>query len=926
MEMQASHHNCFRFVLLTLLLIFSMTGIVYAQNLDVGEPRTVRLIYFQPNNSNYRYDVIEKMKMTIRSVQTFYAKKMQAHGHGNITFRFETEAWAEPKVHDVKGQHPSGHYKKSVGQEVIDEVGQSFDLDANIYFIVLSENSLGDSNGRSVWGVGERRDKDGGVALVSYGFSRERLAHELGHAFGLQNDFRGAYTMSDSRPGPLLSECAADFLSVHPYFNAGSSIAEGQPPTIELLSPLTYPAGTGSVSVQLRVSDSDRVHQLILFAMTMKPHSAAGQPEVVACRTVENNDGIVEFLYNGKIPSASSSSLSNPVVHQIMVSAVDINGDVSERVVFRLSEKSALSINTINEDTESGSSVAFSPDGTTLASVVGNGEEGSIIQLRDIESGRSIKTFSEHGGVVHSVSFSSDGRYLASGSSDSKIIVWDVVRGVAYRTFSERDGVVHSVSFSPDGRYLASGSSDSKVIVWDVVRGVAYRTFSEHDGVVHSVSFSPDGRYLASGSSDSKVKLWNVENGRNIATLDHGSGVESVAFSLGGTVLAAGTTLGTVELWNVATKARIDTLGATSSVVSVVFLSDWTTLASGTADGEIQLWEVASLHPQPPIGYRDKITISEIMIPSNNGSLPQWIELHNRSDTYIVNLKDWTLEVQNRQSVDFDGDQNVTLTFKEKSIKPQETLLIVSKQGRSSNNFQNEQIYNLSTLHPNLQDTLLSEGGFYLKLKNAAGELIDEVGNIDGKSDTNDVPAWHLPKGMTEDGARASMIRRHDDEIPLPGTEEDSWVSALYTELVTGTTAYYGHPDDIGAPGIKSGGALPVTLSHFRANHTGTGVVVKWITESELDNAGFNILRSDNKNGKFKIVNSKLIQGAGTTNERHTYTWTDTTAKPNVAYYYQIEEVSHAGARKQLATVRMRGLIFASGKLTTRWSDLKLQK
>ena len=118
---------------------------------------------------------------------------------------------------------------------------------------------------------------------------------------------------------------------------------------------------------------------------------------------------------------------------------------------------------------------------------------------------------------------------------------------------------------------------------------------------------------------------------------------------------------------------------------------------------------------------------------------------------------------------------------------------------------------------------------------------------------------------------------------------------------------------------------LPVNLSHFRAEHTDAGVVLKWITESEVDNAGFYIHRSDTKDGEFKVVNPTMIQGAGTTSERNAYTWTDTTAKPNVVYYYQIEDISHAGVRKQLATVRMRGLVSASGKLTTRWADLKTQ-
>ena len=126
---------------------------------------------------------------------------------------------------------------------------------------------------------------------------------------------------------------------------------------------------------------------------------------------------------------------------------------------------------------------------------------------------------------------------------------------------------------------------------------------------------------------------------------------------------------------------------------------------------------------------------------------------------------------------------------------------------------------------------------------------------------------------------------------------------------------------------LKDGGdPLPVSLSRFRAELAETGVVLKWATESELNNAGFNILRGETKDGEFKIINPQLIQGAGTTSERQTYTWTDTTAKPNVVYYYQIEDISHAGDRKQLATVRMRGYVSAVGKFTTKWGDLKLRE
>ena len=112
----------------------------------------------------------------------------------------------------------------------------------------------------------------------------------------------------------------------------------------------------------------------------------------------------------------------------------------------------------------------------------------------------------------------------------------------------------------------------------------------------------------------------------------------------------------------------------------------------------------------------------------------------------------------------------------------------------------------------------------------------------------------------------------------------------------------------------RGGGTLPVTLSQFRAEHTGAGVILNWTTESEIDNAGFYIYRSLTKEGEFKVVNPTMIQGADTTGERNTYRWTDTTAKPNTIYYYRIEDVSHAGVREQLATVRLKGFVSAKGK------------
>ena len=185
--------------------------------LNVGKPRTVRMIYFLPNDRPYRADVVDSMKTMIRQVQTFYAEQMQAHGYGDRPFRFETDAQGEPLVHRVDGQHPDGHYFDVTVGKVLDEVEQMFDLQANIYLIVVDNSTdvIGIGDRKHAGGIGAPWGKIGGYALVPGSLIFRTVAHELGHAFGLQHDFRdgaydGAYIMSygGSLRGSL-SACAA---------------------------------------------------------------------------------------------------------------------------------------------------------------------------------------------------------------------------------------------------------------------------------------------------------------------------------------------------------------------------------------------------------------------------------------------------------------------------------------------------------------------------------------------------------------------------------------------------------------------------------------------------------------------------------------------------------------------------------------------
>jgi WD40 repeat protein len=252
---------------------------------------------------------------------------------------------------------------------------------------------------------------------------------------------------------------------------------------------------------------------------------------------------------------------------------------------------SGKEIRTLSGHTSSVASVAFSPDGNTLAS--GSGD--NTIKLWDVASGKVIRTLAGHSDFVISVAFSPDGKTLASGSWDKSIKLWDVAIGREITTLASHAGPVHSLAFSPDGKTIVGGC-DKAIKLWDAASGKEIRSLAGHSRIVWSVAFSPDGKTIASGNDDNTVKLWDAASGKEIRTLNgHTDWVNSVAFSPDGKAIASGSRDKTVKLWDVASGKEIRTLaGHTGIVWSVAFSPDGTTLASGSWDETVTLWDAAS--------------------------------------------------------------------------------------------------------------------------------------------------------------------------------------------------------------------------------------------------------------------------------------------------------------------------------------------
>lgn len=266
--------------------------------------------------------------------------------------------------------------------------------------------------------------------------------------------------------------------------------------------------------------------------------------------------------------------------------------------------------------------IAFSPDGKILASSrCAQYSNGSCSQDRillwDVSSKKpTSQLLANQVGLAVDLTFSPDGKLLASSNEDGTVSLWDIAsRNLTGKIFTgdvdsqgspnpeaEDTGVrqEEDLAFSPGGKVLASTSSNGAIILWDVAsRKPVGSPLASPGGAVQQLAFSPDGRTLAASSDDQSIRLWDVTTGSlvNQPLLGHTQSTVYLAFSPDGKMLASIDRGGTIILWNMATDSLIfqslqysnGSQDGRSLLSSAVFSPDGHVIIAGNNSGEILL-------------------------------------------------------------------------------------------------------------------------------------------------------------------------------------------------------------------------------------------------------------------------------------------------------------------------------------------------
>jgi RNA polymerase sigma factor (sigma-70 family) len=244
-------------------------------------------------------------------------------------------------------------------------------------------------------------------------------------------------------------------------------------------------------------------------------------------------------------------------------------------------------------------STAYSPDGKFIA--VGCGGQQPI-RILDAVTGKPVCPGLQAGrGRVRNVTFSPNGRLLASSHADGRLRLWDVARRQVLHEFPAENGAVHSAAFTPGGNLLLVIEPGMALRLYEVASGKEVRGFVGHTAPVRDVAVSADGQRGLSCSLDKTLRLWDLQTGKELLRLeDHADRLHGVAFCPDGRRALSASFDGTLRLWDLTTGRELYRFDGHQDAVKCVAVSpDGRTAVSGSADHTVRLWRLPDPAPAP---------------------------------------------------------------------------------------------------------------------------------------------------------------------------------------------------------------------------------------------------------------------------------------------------------------------------------------
>lgn len=214
--------------------------------------------------------------------------------------------------------------------------------------------------------------------------------------------------------------------------------------------------------------------------------------------------------------------------------------------------------------------------------------------------GQQRQVLEGHSGAVMAVGFSPDGRRLATGGTDRRVVVWNVETGETLQVLvTPHRRAITSVAFSPDGSSLATTGYDQTIQFWNLATQEP-RELGTHAKPVRRLVFSPQGDWIATAAADGAVALWPTAVGGSERKLPHahGDAAYGVAFSPDGKRLASAGGDGRVKVWEVETGRMLYNLSAHRPwAAAVAWSPDGNQLVTAGADRLVKLWQVGTEQP-----------------------------------------------------------------------------------------------------------------------------------------------------------------------------------------------------------------------------------------------------------------------------------------------------------------------------------------